>query len=257
MSRAPAFHPSWPPGERDRLLRAIDRHGGWSLWERLEAVSLSLVRFGGLVPWIKGSGRTFVMPRALTCQPKRGRVEWYRQAGDSCLAVFEAGHMRLLDPGTGQVTLDSPDHRQTFRGLRKLRRWRLADAGYFFGYAFATYVSLPFVLPALPFVRPATGRWRGEALAGVEVEFPADAHVHSRRQRFLFDRTGLLRRNDYVADVVGPWARGAHGLDEYATVEGLPIPTRRTVLPRLGTTPLPFPVALSATFEGFAVAFAG
>ena len=79
--------------------------------------------------------------------------------------------------------------------------------------------------------------------------------MHSRKQNYLFDGDGLLRRNDYTADVVGAWARGAHGWDDYVTTSGLPIPGRRTVLPRAGTAVLPFPTVLSATFEGFAVQF--
>lgn len=41
------------------------------------------------------------------------------------------------------------------------------------------------------------------------------------------------------------------------TVEGLCLPARRTVLPRLGPWPLPFPKALSITFDAVAVDAAG
>ena len=47
------------------------------------------------------------------------------------------------------------------------------DACYFFGYAFASYAAVPFVLPGLRFLRPVSGRWRGESLTGVRVEYPA------------------------------------------------------------------------------------
>lgn len=65
-------------------------------------------------------------------------------------------------------------------------------------------------------------------------------HTHSRRQTFYFEEDGLLRRHDYVADVIGPWARGAHLWRDFETVGGLEMATVRHVVLRLGrwTTPL-------------------
>jgi hypothetical protein len=100
----------------------------------------------------------------------------------------------------------------------------------------------------------ASGRARGRRLRGVWVELPAGAQVHSRRQAHLFDEDGLLRRNDYAADVVGRSAVAAHPCDDYTTVEGLALPARRTVYRRLGGGYIPFPVVLSATFTSSACA---
>jgi hypothetical protein len=256
-SSAIAFHPSWPAPAQALLRRAIDRHGGWSLWTRLEAVSIDLTSLHGFLPWLKGYGRRFHLARSLTTFPKAVRTEWSEGAGQPCTAVFDRGDMRLLDPSTGRVQAESRDHRRTFRGLRKARRWDELDAHYFFGYAFASYTAAPFILPSLPFLGAAAGTARGERLSGVRVMLPADAQVHCRTQSYLFDPSGLLRRNDYVADVVGAWAVGAHVWDDFITVEGLPLPARRTVFPRLGSMALPFPTVLSATFTGFAVRLGG
>lgn len=212
-----------------------------------------------MLPWIKGLGRTFPLVPFITSFPRRARTEWRQERGGGCVAVFEGGDVRLLDPATGAVRAESLDHRRTFRGLRKLRRWGPMDAFYFFGYAFASYHAMPFVLPSLRFCATVAGTWRGMRLQGVDVEYPAYAHVsiHSRRQRLFFDQSGLLRRNDYVAEVVGALARGAHGWDDHATVEGLPLPARRTVLWRPGSRPLPFPTILSASLDGFEVGLSG
>jgi hypothetical protein len=239
-----SFHSSWPARMRDLVLRAIDRHGGWALWSRLESVTIGLHSLAGLLPWLKGHRRTFTLPDTLTVWPRQGRVQW----GPEGTSWFDRGDMRL--PGG-----DSPGHRRTFRGPRKWRRWRPIDALYFFGYAFASYTAVPFILPSLRFEARVTGRWRGARLEGVRVRYPAGSDVHSLRQSFLFDESGLLRRNDYVADVVGGWARAAHGWDDYQVVDGLPIPARRTVVPRLGRWPTYFPVVLSATFDRLAVGF--
>lgn len=246
------FHPSWPAAEQALLRRAIDRHGGWSLWQRLEAVTVNLRSLRGLLPWWKGHGRTFHLLRSLTTFPKAVRTEWSEGPGKPCRVVFDGGDMRLLDED-GRVRTESRRHRETFTGRRKARRWDDLDAHYFFGYAFASYCAVPFVLPGLSFAGPASAIVRGERLDGVWVEFPAGAEVHSRRQAYYFDGSGLLRRNDYVADVVGSWAVGAHLWDDHTTVEGLPLPARRTVYRRMGRRAVPFPTVLAATFESFAV----
>lgn len=245
-AETPSFDSSWTEPARALVSRAIDRHGGWTFWSRLESVTVRLVSLRGLLPAVKGWGRTFTLPSSLTTYPHRGRTEW----GDGGRAgVFDGGDVRVLEPASGQVLADGPAHRKTFAGLRKLRRWRTADAYYFFGYAFATYCAVPFTLPALRFLGLVSAR----GLEGVRVEWPAGSDVHSRQQSFYFDGTGLVRRNDYVADVVGPFARGAHLWDDHRTVDGLLIPARRTVYPRLGTTIVPFPTVLEAVLDGFSI----
>jgi hypothetical protein len=252
----PEFHPSWPAPAQSLLRRAIDRHGGWSLWTRLEAVTVNLVALRGLVPWFKGYGRTFNLERSLTAFPKAARTEWREASGTPVMATFDHGDMRLLDPATGRVRVESRRHRRSFRGLRKLRRWDDVDARYFFGYAFASYTAVPFTLPSLPFLGATSSRRGGELLSGVRVAFPPDADVHSPVQAYFFDPSGLVRRNDYVADVIGGWAKGAHFWDDYTTVNGLPLPSRRTVFRRVGRWVLPFPTVLAATFEDFGVQLA-
>jgi len=251
------FHPSWPVPAQTLLRRAIDRHGGWSLWTRLESVSVHLVALRGFLPWIKGYERSFQLARSLTTFPKEIRTEFHEEGGQRGRAIFDRGDMRLLDPDPATRGLrpasQSLDHRRTFSGRRKMRRWDAVDAHYFFGYAFASYAALPFVLAGLPYLDAVATRWRGERWAGVRVEFPADAQVHSRRQSYFFDDGGLLRRNDYVADIVGPWAVGAHLWRDYITVQGLPLPARRTVVARVGRAALPFMTALDATFDGMDV----
>jgi len=247
----PSFHRSWPDDARSLVSRAIDRHGGWDLWSRLRGITIELVSLRGFLPWLKGHGRTFELARCLTTFPKEGRTAW-GDPGASPTVIYDRGDMRV--PATGGESLQ---HRRTFRGLRKLRRWSALDAHYFFGYAFASYAAVPFSLPGLIYQGPAHGTWRGEHWHGVRVRYPAGAEVHSPTQRYLFDASGLIRRNDYVADVVGSWAVGAHIWDDYVTVAGLPLPSRRTVFRRFGRWAVPFPVVLDATFAGLAVDLSG
>src|SRR5688572_33075729 len=122
-SDAVAFHPSWPASVRELVLRAIARHGGWSLWSRLESITLCLVSMRGILPWAKGYLQTFDLPRCMTVHPKIERAMWSEEPSGRCVGVFDRGDVRLIDPASGEVRGESRDHRRTFQGARKRRRW--------------------------------------------------------------------------------------------------------------------------------------
>ena len=66
------------------------------------------------------------------------------------------------------------------------------------------------------------------------------------KQTLYFDAQRRLRRHDYVAEVVGGWARAAHYCDEHAEAGGLVFPTRRWVRPiGLRNRSLPAPTMVS------------
>ena len=68
-------------------------------------------------------------------------------------------------------------------------------------------------------------------MASPRGRFPPDLDTHSAHQTFYVDVSGLIRRHDYTAEVVGGWARAAHRLSEHRQVDGLAFPTRRRVRP--------------------------
>ena len=235
-------------GEAGALLeRAVARHGGWEAWRALRSVTLKLSALSGLVPFMKGPGRTFPRPSTVEVFPHDYSAVFHDYPAPGQRGVFTAGAVRLLDGG-GVVVESSADHRRTFRGLRKWRRWSPADALYFFGYATTHYHGLPFTLAEARPLRLCRVRCEGRSLTGVDVELPATLHTHSRRQSFYFDDDGLLRRHDYVADIVGWIARGAHLWRDFVTVTGVPIPRERHVVARLGRTTTPI-IALHAQLD--------
>ena len=152
---------------------------------------------------------------------------------------FAGGDVRVERADDGRVVAESANHRRTFAGLRKYRRWSALDALYFFGYAVWHYHTLPFTLREAEVVRalPARG-----STTGVDVVFPADVHTHCRRQQFYFDATGRIVRHDYVAEIIGSWARGAHFWEDYGAVNGLLVARRRRIVARAGRLATTIPV---------------
>jgi hypothetical protein len=242
----PAFHPSWSGPARAILERAIERHGGWRTWERLDSVTLELRLLRGLLPRTKGSGRTFPLPPRVVVRPRPLEAEFVDYPATGSRGLFVRGDVRLVEPG-GAAAAHAVAHRDSFRGLRKYRRWSPLDALYFFGYALTHYHSLPFTLGEARCLGLRRARLGHEVLEGVAVRHPPSLHTHCAHQTFYFDRTGVLRRHDYVAEVVGAWARAAHLWEDYAEREGLLVARRRHVVARLLHQPLPL-VALHAEF---------
>jgi hypothetical protein len=204
-------------------------------------VTLSPTSLTGFLPWLKGVGSTFSLPTRAVIEPHRDRAVFFDYPRPGTTGVFEAGCVALGDR-------PPMDHRATFRGLRKHRRWSPLDALYFFGYALTHYHAVPFCLPQ------AELRAWDPVRRAITVAFPKSVHTHCLVQTFYFDETALIVRHDYVAEIVGTWARAAHHWRDYTTVDGVPIATRRHVLARLGGLALPI-VALDARFSAPHVAF--
>lgn len=213
------------------VARSVARYGGRERWLRL-SIKLAPSSLTGLLPRLKGVGHTFDLPAMVEIQPARARAVFHDYPGPGSTGLFEAGLVALGG--------DAPaEHRASFRGARKWRRWSPLDALYFFGYALTHYHAVPFTLG------DAELRAWDEQRRILTVAFPPSVHTHCAVQSFHFDDSGLILRHDYVAEIVGAWARGAHFWQEYREVEGFPVATHRRVLARLGTRPLPL-VALDA-----------
>src|SRR5262249_47769582 len=142
---------------------------------------------------------TFTAPRAIEVHPHQRTTIFHGYPDGAHRGHFTDGDVRIERIADGAMIDASPNHRRTFDGLAKNRRWRPLDALYFFGYALWHYHAVPFTLPEARFVRLLRHE-RG--LPGVEVSFAADLPTHSRRQSFFFGADGRIVRHDYVADIV-------------------------------------------------------
>lgn len=241
-------HFSWTADATSVLERACERHGGWERWNRLRRIRLFPTLLRGLLPGMKGYGRTFHLPEHFEIEPHGRRTKFDGFPDDAHVGIFENGAVRIEDRQGARVIESSADHRRTFRGFAKNRRWTPLDALYFFGYALWHYHSLPFSLRDARLVACRAGRYGGAALHVLDVELDGSVPTHCRKQSFYFDDTFRLVRHDYVADIVGVWARGAHFWMHYRDVQGVPVAMERVVLPRLGRATVPVTV-LGATFE--------
>ena len=219
-----------------RLLEEVlDAHGGLERWRSARTVS-ARVRTGGLLPRTRMPGNRFADTRALVdvIEP---RVRFDPFPGGGRVGIFDHGEVRV-ETGDGEVLEARSDPRSAFAGLSGLRRnlrWDALDSVYFAGYAIWNYLTTPLLL-ARDGVEVTDGDdWQEpgveEPWRRLEVSFPDDLDTHSSRQTFYFDPLRLLRRHDYVPEVIGGWARAAHYTSEHTDAAGLVFPTRRRVRP--------------------------
>jgi hypothetical protein len=226
------------------LDEVLEAHGGAARWEAARRVR-ARVRCGGFLLRTRVPGNRFADYRmTVDLMGCRAVIDPFPKAG--VRGVFERGEARL-ERDDGEVIASRTDPRSAFfgrSGLRRNLRWDALDATYFGGYAMWNYTSFPILLTRedVEVTEVAPWRSRGELLRRLEVSFPEGLDTHSRRQTFYLDARGLLRRHDYVAEVVGGWAKAAHLCADHLAADGLVFATRRWVRP-IGprNRPLPFP----------------
>ena len=239
----------WTPAALGVLERSAAHYGGREAWRAIRTIRLVPDRVSGSLPWLKGAGRTFPIPAAFEVLPSEGVTRFVSYPDQRHVGIFQDGRVWIERIDDARVVAEAAAHRDSFRGLRKYRRWAPLDALYFFGYALTHYHSLPFSLTDGRLVTAAVVRSQGDRLDALEVDLPAGLHTHCPRQTFYFGPTGQIVRHDYHAEIVGWWASGAHFWRRPVSVNGFPIAMERHVTLRLGRTAWP-PVALHVTFRG-------
>lgn len=238
------------------LDEVLDAHGGLERWRAARRVG-ARVRSGGLLIRTRVPGNRFADYRVTTEVQRRHAVfDPFPEGGRR--AVFEEGAARI-DANGGEQVESRHDPRPEFfgrPGLRRNLRWDALDATYFAGYAMWNYLTTPYLLTCDGVEAREGEPWSqdGETWRRLDVTFPPGLDTHSQRQTFYFDDRVLLRRHDYVAEVVGGWAHGAHYCADHVEAGGLVFPTRRWVRP-IGprNRSLPFPTMVWLRLSELAV----
>jgi hypothetical protein len=230
------------------LDEVLEAHGGIARWRAARSIS-ARVRTGGFLPRTRMPGNRLADYR-VTVDVAAPRAVLDPFPRDGQRGVFERGEARI-ESSSGEAIDSRADPRPAFRGLAGLRRnlrWDALDTVYFAGYTMWNYLTTPLLLTR-DGVEVREGEDWGEGddrWRRLEVSFPAEIDTHSSRQTMYFDARRVLRRHDYVAEVVGRWARAAHYCDEHAQAGGLVFPTRRWVRPvGVGNRAIGFPTLVS------------
>jgi hypothetical protein len=233
----------------DLLGEALHASGGLDRWREARMIR-ARVRSGGLLVHTRMPGNRFAdYAVEVSVAEPRTVMDPFPRAGER--AVFDAGDVRI-ETADGEVLESRERALDAFSGasgLRRNLRWDPLDSAYFVGYAMWNYLTFPYLLTGDGFELAEGEPWeeQDERWRRLEVTFPPGLHTHSPSQVFYFDSRGLLRRHDYVAEVVGRWAKAGHYVDDHVKAGGLVFPTRRRVRPvaRPSNRTLGFPTLVS------------
>jgi hypothetical protein len=132
----------------------------------------------------------------------------------------------------GEFVEERTGPRAAFTGHILETPWDRLHAAYFAGYAMWNYLTEPYLFAEPGFTTAELEPWteNGETWRRLQVEFPDHIATHHKVQTYYVDALGLVRRHDYIPDVLGPAERAsAHYTWDHRTVDGLIFPTKRSV----------------------------
>lgn len=211
----------------DLLRFTIEAHGGLDRWKKYEHVSAHLTCGG--ITWELKKQAGIVEDVYVRCDTRRQFTSHYPFVNKDWHSSFEPNRVAILNAG-GQVIEEMPDPRSSFKGHVVETPWSRLQLAYFAGYAMWTYLNAPFCFaePGYKTEELEPVDEDGEQFLRLLVTYPEDIATHASMQTFYIDESGLIRRHDYNAEVLGGIA-AAHYLSDYIEVQGIKIATRRRV----------------------------
>ena len=226
--------------------RALKAYGGEAVWKNATTVE-STVTVGGLLFQLKGAG---IPPHAkITVDIRRPHtvIDPVDESGD--IGVLDGFSVTIASTG-GVILEQRADAREHLQNATISTKWDRLNLVYFLGYAFWGYYSLPYQL-----MRSDIG-WTELHDGVLQVDYGTNLPVHSRIQRFWFDRSsGLLRRNDYTPVAAARDARAANVVFAHGVSNGISYTSKRRVKISLGQYGwvLPFPDFITIDVEKWAL----
>ena len=215
---------------RDVIDEVLHAYGGRERWNRVTAVAAHY-RLGGAlwtrkgVPAVAGAGE-------VTVWVKDQRVSMRPFGGTDLKSVYSPERVSLETVDDELIEMLA-DPRSSFASLTPQSPWTDLQAAYVTGYAMWAYLAEPLSL-TVPGVSIRYDRlWQegSQEWRRLGVQYPPAIVTHSARQFLYLDRGGLIRRRDYDIDVANGFP-AAQYVDGFARVDGIVVPTSRTVYVR-------------------------
>lgn len=213
----------------DLLEKVLAVHGGLDNWRHVNTIDFRMTFRGAALEFKKQpQGLRNVLVKI---DPRRQRTLITPFPTPGRRGIFGDGRVTIeTEAGVKISELDEP--RKSFEGYRPETPWTEQQLLYFVGYALQNYMTMPFLL-AKDGVRCeeiAPHEEHGESWRVLKVTFPAGIHVHCPEQKFYFNDTGYLVRNDYAPEVSGGTA--AHYTFDHRNFDSFIYPTHRRVVRR-------------------------
>ena len=236
----------------DLVARVTSHAGGAERWDALDALELR-VRVGGLAFRTVGQAAP-VRDFDAVVSVHEPRVQFSSRVVADWRGEFDGGTVRLQD-ADGAVTEERRDAVFVRHAPWPKPRWDAIDAMAFSGYALWHYTTFPALLRRDDVTVSALGERTiaGEPLQGLRLHCPPQVPAHSPDQSLWVGPGGTMRRLDYRARMIAPWANAANRCLRDTSAFGITIPSVRRVTPLLPgsrVAPAPLLVAIDVELTG-------
>jgi hypothetical protein len=211
----------------DLLEKVLDVHGGLDNWRRVNTIDFRMTFRGNALA---------VKRQPLGLRDVLVKIDTRRR--QTLITPFPApGHRGIYRDGNVTIETDAGvkaseliEARKSFEGYKPDSPWNEHQFFYFVGYALQNYITMPYLLTedGVRCEEIAPHEEHGERWRVLKVTFPPNIHVHCAEQKFYFNDTGYLVRNDYAPDVSG--GRAAHYTFDHKNFDGFIFPTQRRVV---------------------------
>ena len=210
---------------RDHVIAA---HGGLDRWNELTSVKAHLV-IGGVLWAMKGQAGV-INDVNVRVDLRREFTSHFPFGRPGLRSAFTADRV-AIESDAGEVVEERFNPRDSFAGHTLETPWDKLHLAYFVGYAMWTYLTSPFSFVKPGFQTEELSHWQehGQTWRRLKVTFPSHIASHCKEQTFYFDADGLIRRHDYVAEVLGSSGPAAHYSSEHREFDGIKVPTKRRV----------------------------
>ena len=210
------------------LESSIEAHGGLGRWRQIGQISASFAP-GGIAFKQRGQEAFTQAPTRVTVDTRAQKTVFGAFLAPGQCAVYEP-HRTTVEMSDGTVLEELDNPRDSFKSMAAGTPWRATQLAYFAGYAMWMYLTAPFSLLSEGIGCEEAEPWDedGERWRALRVSFPRSYVTHSSEQTLYVDAKGLIRRQDYTAEVSGG-AKVAHYLHDHRAFDGIVFPTRRRV----------------------------
>ena len=211
----------------DLLAFTIDAHGGLNRWREFSELEARVTIDGAI--WKLKRQPGLLIDKQLNIDLRKERITITPFGGEGTFSTFGEGALAIETPGGATVERWS-DPVASFANQTHETPWHRMHVAYFASEALWTYLTSPFLYTYPGFKSKEVEPWEenGEIWRRLEVTFPDYIRSHHKVQTTHFGPDGLMRRHDYVVDILGG-ATGANYPSDYRNVQGLMVPTRRRI----------------------------
>jgi hypothetical protein len=213
----------------------IAAHGGLERWRAVRSIDVTFNFSGGLLELKGYPGHRRPTVSVDVSVP---RAVFQRLGGDPDDRWIFTTDRVWIERRDGSIVEQRSDPRAAFAGHERSTPWDRLHLTYFIGYAIWNYLTTPFlfVLPGFTAREVEPHVEGGETWRVLEVTYPDCIPAHTKVQKLYFDDRFMLKRLDYITDVLGGVA--AHYCYDPVTIDGVVLPTLRRVVRRTADGPL-------------------